>query len=817
MTESRREITASNRIRALENRWAESGRVAGGEAKHASRLGIFALRSRAADIRDLVAHGAGFRSFDEALEAARAGQIPVASPNWLRELGRVAFQLPVPDFANLAVAFYRAALRVDPRMGFRDKDSHAYLEALLLAEGPSSVASELHRHQQMPSIERDFLKVDLVGAEHGYGSQEWLAAINANVFQAAGLSPIFLSDAPGEPFDRLSANPVTKKSAGPLISVIMLTFRRQHEIRVAVQSILNQTWTNLELIIVDDASGDEFTSLLEELSSWDSRIRVIRMSSNGGAYVGRNAALSQVRGEFITFQDDDDWSHPERLERQVEGLLRDREVALTLSLAARATPDLSFRYRGAPAVRANASSVMFRRKDIERVGPYDAVRKAGDSEFIERLAVITGGRQEIVNDVLALVRLSTGSLSRADFSVGWQHPARVEYRESYRHFHRSIEKGEREPGWAGGARPFPAPHRIAGGGALVEARQQVDILILADWRDFGALTLVQAKIASDLAAVNKTVGIAHVPDVRAGGTGQERMAQQARELISSGRVVRVLPDDPVAVGTLVIADAGVLDSLAREPWECAVGSAAVVVQSLPIESDPKATWSTESVRSRLEAVFDTSDLTWLAAHSQFEGLDEYLGARVPVLDMRGAAVGRPSLRRVSDIREVPRVGRYLSRTASVRTPGRGQWEETLSGLPFDVRLYSGLSPRGEYPSGWDPTWLVFGPLELSYSDYLRQLDFYLAIDGGQGSSEEVIAALQAAASGCVVIADSVYEAELGEAAVYCERADILPTINALFSNPEVYTAQVERAISWCDDMRERSLRASGLYGLPRAE
>ncbi len=102
-----------------------------------------------------------------------------------------------------------------------------------------------------------------------------------------------------------------------LVSVIMTTYNRESLVLDAVRSILDQTYTHWELIVVDDASTDDSWTLLQE-SVHDPRVRLYRLSQNVGMYAGSNYALRHlVRGEYVTWQDSDDRSHPERLERQV--------------------------------------------------------------------------------------------------------------------------------------------------------------------------------------------------------------------------------------------------------------------------------------------------------------------------------------------------------------------------------------------------------------------------------------------------------------------------------------------------------------------
>jgi len=102
-----------------------------------------------------------------------------------------------------------------------------------------------------------------------------------------------------------------------MISVLMLTYNREKLLSRAIESILNQTYTDFEFIIVNNGSTDNSGSVAEKYAEIDDRIKVIhRERGNIGA--GRNTALDAANGEFITFIDDDDWAEPDFLEFLIE-------------------------------------------------------------------------------------------------------------------------------------------------------------------------------------------------------------------------------------------------------------------------------------------------------------------------------------------------------------------------------------------------------------------------------------------------------------------------------------------------------------------
>ena len=112
----------------------------------------------------------------------------------------------------------------------------------------------------------------------------------------------------------LSGSDGIEREAG-LVSIIMPSYNTALFIAETIQSVLNQTYTNWELIIVDDCSTDNTDEVLENIK--DSRIRYFKNDKNSGAAVSRNKALREARGQWIAYLDSDDLWMPEKLEKQI--------------------------------------------------------------------------------------------------------------------------------------------------------------------------------------------------------------------------------------------------------------------------------------------------------------------------------------------------------------------------------------------------------------------------------------------------------------------------------------------------------------------
>ena len=108
----------------------------------------------------------------------------------------------------------------------------------------------------------------------------------------------------------------------PLVSVIIPLYNREKTIQRAVDSVLNQTYTNIEVIVVDDGSTDDSVKMLHKYVD-DNRVKVFCQPQNKGANAARNRGIREARGEYIAFHDSDDAWLPDKLEKQIRCMERD--------------------------------------------------------------------------------------------------------------------------------------------------------------------------------------------------------------------------------------------------------------------------------------------------------------------------------------------------------------------------------------------------------------------------------------------------------------------------------------------------------------
>ena len=124
---------------------------------------------------------------------------------------------------------------------------------------------------------------------------------------------------------------INQNQEQPLVSVLMTTYNREKYLEDAVKSVMASTYTNWELLIVDDQSKDKSVEIAQDLASNDSRVISIVNEKNLGDYPNRNMAASLAKGKYIKYVDADDMIYPNGLEVMVKSMEQFPEASWGLS------------------------------------------------------------------------------------------------------------------------------------------------------------------------------------------------------------------------------------------------------------------------------------------------------------------------------------------------------------------------------------------------------------------------------------------------------------------------------------------------------
>jgi teichuronic acid biosynthesis glycosyltransferase TuaG len=215
------------------------------------------------------------------------------------------------------------------------------------------------------------------------------------------------------------------KNDSPLVSIIVPAYNAEPYLAAALDSALAQTYPDIEVVVVNNGSGDGTADICRR---YGARIVCIELRDNVGVSGARRIAIDRAQGEFITFVDADDLLLPNKVERQVAYLQEHPECDICYSSIYHfydSAPDnlltlQAWHFSGAEVFPhllkrnfINPLAVMMRRSVIERFGNFDPIRfRAEDWEFWLRVAY-GGGRFCFMPETLAKYRMTPNSLSRA--------------------------------------------------------------------------------------------------------------------------------------------------------------------------------------------------------------------------------------------------------------------------------------------------------------------------------------------------------------------------------------------------------------------
>ena len=642
-----------------------------------------------------------------------------------------------------------------------------------------------------------------INGRPGSTMEPWLESFN-RLFRADGLLPISISEGDGEPFDRITtvASDMMTAVDQPLVTIIMSAFEPGGSLRTAVESLLKQTWRNLEILVVDDCSPPEFNAILHQVEALDDRVELLRMTHNGGTYKIRNFGMARAKGEFVGFQDSDDWSHPERIERQMAPLLERTDCLASMSRAVRVTSDMRSSLVGYAPLRQNASSLLFRRRHVlAKLCGYDEVRKAADSEFIHRLETVFG--EESIEEVrlpLALVQLTGGSLSRSDFRFGWHHGARVAYREAYLYWHKLIERGQESPFLdPGAARRFVAPTRFLAKGE--PAAVECDVLLISDWRSGIGRYFGAAREVGALSQAGLSMAVAQAESIRFALRRREAPTESIMELRATGKTKIALWNETLHARLVMIRDPELLNFPRAADTVKLRANRLVLAAGYPCRT-PEFGWLTYDPALVEKHAFEMFGVEpeWLPAHSGIADSLRDGGAVCAILEPRMVGVVPLRRRPFTGLRGA---GRPIVGTTGFERPSKDRpaLDYLRQLFPdhdnYDVRIRASAEVMDKVRGGeiLPVNWLVSD--ESDPSDFFRQLDFFVGVPMRSWGSELSWAAIEAIAHGCVAILDPAYEDHFGAAALYTGGRSARDIIDHLTNNPAEFSRQQERGYDFC--------------------
>ncbi|MFK5646809.1 glycosyltransferase [Ornithinimicrobium sp. LYQ121] len=763
-----------------------------GAAEDVERFALRTRSPRACEALALVASGG--RPGRDLLTGEEAGGTTL-DPTWGPVLARAVALGPRPDAWSLGARLFEASLAGGPPSMLTRRAATTWAQ-LLLRLGREDELGEVLGNEDVPitDVDRWALRTDLANPWRTDATrqvseqqeQDWLTILN-EVHHQDGLDPVALSAVGGTPYQRLSAVSPANVD-GELVTVVMSAYRPERDILTAARSVLAQSWSNVELLVVDDASPPGSAGLLEEVAALDPRVRLVRAPRNGGTYEARNLALGAARGRWMTFQDSDDWTHPQRVQTQVESLLEDPRRLSCRTWTLRAFPDLTLTYVGYPPERLNASSLLFERADVVRLlGGFDATRKSADMELPLRLQALRPGSHRDLRrpSPLAITQLRTDSLSRTDAVPGWTRWTRLVYRDLYLEWHARIAGGRASARLPAERRPFPLPDPTWAPDRTPPAPRTFDVVVLGDLRAEQPRATRTLGVAQALSsALTTAVAHAEVPDPLT--SRRPDLLPAAAAAVAAGRVGLTHPDEPDRARLLVVTDPQAVLHLGDDV-QLEADAVLVVVDRPPPTEEPTHLdgpvdllrgWTVAAVDRRCAEIFGHLP-GWGAPASVRQAVAALLPADRR-LDADLAVVVDPTLLRVGAggrTRSAHQgrlvVGHHLP-DQRVRWPGTRA--ELRAAYPDDlgVHLLQGAATPARMLGLTlpPPSWCSFRGTGMTSREFLSHLDVYVY----QGTWDEAaeVGALEALAAGLPCVLPAAAAGRVGPGPVLCVPPEGVP-------------------------------------------
>jgi hypothetical protein len=424
----------------------------------------------------------------------------------------------------------------------------------------------------------------------GFGRKLQIDWIN-RALAVRKLEPIYLNpELSDSPFDQVDCDiePGTEVASGPLVSVIIPAWNSEKWLPTTIRGLQKQSWKNIEIIIVDDCSSDNTLEVARALAATDSRIKVLANHTNRGAYASRNFALEISAGVYITVHDADDWSHPRKIERQVNHLVQNPDIVANLSQSVRIEPDnlMFFAQYGREIMRQNSSSVLFARNTVfKTLGYWDEVKFGADTEFHHRIRSAFGPETAPVAKVgmLSLTRYHSESLTGGGKQstqrgiVG----ARRDYLRKFEDWHAKgkLEETSLYLERSVVDRPFPIPVSSSGDET---GEAKFDVLVLANLAIDTDWLLSVYRATKKLSTAGKKVAFLHLP-------GLQRPTQQPSEtfekLLAATDAIRIYTENDCQADTVWLQASSLKARNILLPNMKATAQAAIVVDSAELQVD----------------------------------------------------------------------------------------------------------------------------------------------------------------------------------------------------------------------------------------
>ena len=600
-----------------------------------------------------------------------------------------------------------------------------------------------------------------------------LAWIN-KPFIAAGLTPIKIAEAERPlTFDNLVTEPVDRypQACAAKLSVIVPAYNAAKTLSTALKSILAQSWDNLEVLVVDDASTDNTWSIIHAFAAVDARVRPLRHEQNLGTYAARNTGLRHASGDLVTVHDGDDWSHAEKFAVQAADLLVTGKPFNT-TMSVRILFDMAVRFKvvNSAILHHNIGSLMARRRELIEIGGWDGARIGADDELYYRLLKINRLNQNAICAevplTFTLIREDSLSASGVTGVATIKYGAHRQYKEAYSYWH-EVEMAKAKPNLviSAGERSFPIP-------AICKTQRadqlRYDVLHVSDFSQSGGNAVLNAYMLEAGYRIGLKQAWFQWPSIE---TVSRYVDPQVRKRAHAGMADCIVAGENVDCDVAIVSHPAILCHV-PDLLPTMRAKACVLVADQPPFEENKGYDFDQAVRTARE-IFHAEPIVAPVLPSvrrnireRAKGVRLTKGNWLPTLDT--AAWKRDASQ--WDGNRSPIIGgytlHYLERALKRRRSLRYAY---CADQPYEVRVLDRENRHhGEVGVTSPANWRFVSAGDAWIRDLLANLDFCICYPHEKASGTFDPAPIEAMAVGAPVILPSRFRQVYGSAAIYAE-------------------------------------------------
>lgn len=616
-------------------------------------------------------------------------------------------------------------------------------------------------------------------------------------------------------FGRL--NPVIDKKVrrcrikNPLVTIILYVFNNERTVGIALESLLSQKFGDFEILVVDDGSADSTLRIIRKYNR-DRRIRLIRHGRQLGPYVGRNQALKNARGKYITCHYAGSWTHPEKIGIQAAHLENHPEFIANKTQFALVDDNLRFYWPGEPGrfIKLNLNSLMFRRKEVmDELGGWDTARMGPDEELILRMRKTFGDE--------CIARLETGPLSlvnRDHSSVSeyfgivsreYSNPVMREYFDSFSYFVK--KEGTLKYDIGSDRLNFPVPEPLWPEREInKEGRRHFDVILASDFRLSGGTNSSNAEQIKAQKQAGLKTGLVQINRIDLNTV--EGMNEKIRAEIDGDRVQMVVFGEKIDCDLLVVRHPPVLQDYQEFVPDIRPEHIFVVINTSPLRDYSESgerVYDFRRCSENLRKYFGKAGLWGPIGPLVREAVlkEDNIGSIIDLSDKNWHNIinveewysGTPRC-----TGKVPAIGRH-TRDQYVKWPENS--EDLLAVYPeddrFRVKILGGAKTVEEMLGRIPDNWEVYPFGSKSAKEFLAEIDFCVYFHHKDLVEAFGRTPLEAMAAGIPVILPEHFKVLFGEAAVYAQPAEVQDIVMKLFHDPVLYREQVDKARKFIEE------------------